>query len=286
MEDKLVFKDFNFSFKEFDGWSLKHSHKAYEIFLLISGEIDIHVENRKYHIKHGDVFLAGPEFTHAYIADGKYSRYEIMFTKKFLDTYFVPEFRRKLLKCYTSEIIHLTEDEIDDFYFLYGMMEKEKGNDGVHPLHLANILYLLDKASSRQLENPILPEFMSKEMAAVTNVVTYINANYRAIRSMDEIADACFISKSYLCHVFKKEYGMTVMEYLKRVRIKYACEFLATSDKTFSLIATKMGFADISHFTKNFKSIKGCTPREYRERIRREQAEKKSEAENAVKTEN
>lgn len=280
----MIFKDFNCNFKELDGWSLRHKHSSYEIYVLMSGSNDIYIENRKYHIESGDVFLVGPGFEHAYIAEGKYSRYEIMFTKKFMDQFFTQPFRRRLFNCYSSEIIHLTDRELKEFCWLYNMMEEERKRDGLHALYLARILDLLDKASERQAEAPILPEFETKEMAAVTNAVTYINANYRSIRTMDEIAEACYISKSYLCHIFKKEYNMTVMEYLKRVRIRHACEFLATSDKTFSLIAQKMGFSDISHFTKNFKKIKGCTPREYRERKKLEHEQSKASNSGGVKT--
>lgn len=270
MEEKLGFRDFQYSCESFDSWSIQHVHNTYEIYMLAEGSVDIYVLNRKYTVKKGGVFLVGPGFKHAYVADGKYKRYEIMYSVKFLHKFFTSEFIRMMIKCYTSEIIYLTEPEIKRFCELYETMVKEKENGGMYPLCFANILYLLDKASYRQLENPVLPETVTKGMSAVTNVITYINAYYRSIRSVDEIADACFISKSYLCHVFKRECGMTVMEYLKRVKIKYACEFLATSDKPFSLIATKMGFADASHFTKNFKRIMGCTPREYREQKRRE----------------
>lgn len=277
MEKELKFKDFQYGFQEFDSWKMKHRHQAFEIYLLMSGSHDVYIENRKYNIKRGDVVLVGQNVQHSYISENKYSRYEITFTKKFMDSFFEANFRRKLMRCYAAEVIHLNDEEINEFCFLYEKMAKEKENDGVYPLILANILDMLNRVSERQAEHPILPEFMSKEIRAVTNVVAYINANYRSIRTMDEIAEACYISKSYLCHIFKKEYNMTVMEYLKRVRIRNACEFLANSDKTFSLIATKMGFADISHFTKNFKRIKGCTPREYRERKRREQEIKKKE---------
>ncbi len=273
MAEELKYRDFLYDFKELESQCLKHSHEAYEVYLLIDGELEIHAENRKYQLKRGDVFLLGPRFPHVYIANDRCVKYEINFTAKFLHKYFTSEFARMLIKCYTSEVIHLTDEEIIQFSALFNRMSAEKEQGGTYPLYFANILELLDKASGRQLEEPVLVEFSNKGMAAVTNVVAYINANYRNIRSMDEIADACFISKSYLCHIFKKEYNMTVMDYLKQVRIRYACEFLATSDKTFSLIATKMGFADISHFTKNFKKVKGCTPREYRERKRREQTE-------------
>lgn len=277
MEGQWEIKDFNAEYRSYENWSIQHSHSTFEIFFLVQGEKGIMHQNKSYHLKPGYVFLCAPDFVHSYMGNGKYSRYMITFSKRFLETYFTPSFRRLLTRCFTSEVISLNEDEQKHFVELFEKMNEERTNGGPYPLQLANIMNMLDKASERKQENPILPEHTSKEMAAIVNVVTYINSHYREIKSMDEITQACFISKSYLCHIFKKEYNMTVMEYLKRVRIRYACEFLATSDKTFSLIATKMGFADISHFTKNFKKIMGCTPREYREMKKKERTKRNRE---------
>lgn len=273
MDEHLEYKDFVAEYREFDNWCVKHSHNTYEIFFLVKGEKGIMRQNKSYHLKPGYVFLCAPKFVHSYMGNGPYSRYMITFSQRFLETYFTPGFKRMLTQCFTSEVIRLNAKEQERFVELFELMLEERTNGGPYPLQLANIMNMLDKASERQQDHPILPEHTNKEMAAIVNVVTYINSHYREIKSMDEIVQACFISKSYLCHIFKKEYNMTVMEYLKRVRIRYACEFLATSDKTFSLIATKMGFADISHFTKNFKKIMGCTPREYREAKKKERNE-------------
>lgn len=269
MEGLWEYKDFCAEYKEFDNWSLEHKHNSFEIFLLVKGEMEIVRMSKKYHMKPGYVFMCAPNFLHSYSGNGVYSRYSIIFSQKFMETYFTHGFYRELTKCFTSEVIRLSADEQKRFIDLYDIMLKERAEGGPYPLHLANIMDMLDKAAERQ-ENNIIPEHVDKETAAVVNVIIYINSNYRTIKSIDEIAQACFISKSYLCHIFKKEYDMTVMEYLKRVRIRHACEFLATSDKTFTLIATKLGFADISHFTKNFKKIMGCTPREYRDAKKKE----------------
>lgn len=280
--EKLLYKDFVAGFKEYDDYRIKHHHDTYEIFLVMSGKMDITRQSKQYRLNSGYVFLCTPDFEHSYTSRNTSKCYSITFSVKFLEMFFTPQMRRTLTHCFTSEVIRLKNEEIEKFIELYNMMvsEWEKGIL-TYPLHLANIMYLFIGASERHEKEPILPEYESKEKAAVINVITYVNSNYRSIESLDEVAEACFISKSYMCHVFKSEYKMTVMEYLKRVRIRHACEFLATSDKTFSLIATKMGFADLSHFTKNFKSIMGCSPREYRnsrksERIQAETRENRT----------
>lgn len=270
METHWEYKDFSAGHKVFENWSEEHTHNSFEIFLLVDGEMEIMRLSKKYHMKPGYVFLCSPNFQHSYTGNGVYARYSINFSQRFMETYFTHSFYRKLTKCFTSEVIRLNEEEQKRFIDLFELMIKDYAEGGIYPLQLANIMDMLDRASERQQENHILPENTSKETAAIVNVIIYINSNYRTIKSIDEVAQACFISKSYLCHIFKKEYDMTVMEYLKRVRIRHACEMLATSDKTFTLIATKLGFADISHFTKNFKKIMGCTPREYRDLKKKE----------------
>lgn len=275
MDTQWEYKDFSAEYKRFENWSEEHTHNSFEILLLVEGEMEIMRQSKKYHMKPGYVFLCSPNFLHSYTGNGVYARYMVKFSQRFMETYFTHGFYRKLTKCFTSEVIRLNEEEKRKFIALFEFMIKTRSEGGTYPLQLANIMDMLDRASERKTETHILPENTSKETAAIVNVIIYINSHYRSIKSIDEVAQACFISKSYLCHIFKKEYDMTVMEYLKRVRIRHACEFLATSDKTFTLIATKLGFADISHFTKNFKKIMGCTPREYRDSKRKEREQRK-----------
>lgn len=103
-----------------------------------------------------------------------------------------------------------------------------------------------------------------KETDTIKRVVAYIDENYCSIKSMDEIVRECYISKWYLCHSFKKTYGMTVMGYLRKLRIRHACELLETTDKKLSIIAQQLGFVDTAHFSNSFKKETGVSPREYR----------------------
>ena len=54
------------------------------------------------------------------------------------------------------------------------------------------------------------------------------------------------------------------MEYLAQLRVKAACEALASSEKRISEIALSCGYGNLSNFNRQFKRIAGCTPREYR----------------------
>lgn len=59
-------------------------------------------------------------------------------------------------------------------------------------------------------------------------------------------------------------YGIGIMKHIQYLRIQKAKEYLSTTDYSVSQIALKVGIADYNYFTKVFKSIEHCTPREYR----------------------
>lgn len=277
MYDQVNFKDFRATYESFDKWSVAHKHSSFEMFLLTEGEQTIRVGNRKYTLKPGCIFLLYPDIEHKYIGDKPYTRYEISFTNKFLDMFFTSFLCKRLLRCFTSEVIQLTESEVNRFISLYEEMETAKKMGEDYPIQFASILCMLNGVSERKEHNPIQVEDATKEEAALVNVVAYINAHYREIHSMDEITQACFISKSYLCSIFKETYGMTVMDYLRKTRIRSACTFLATTDKNFSLIARKLGFVDLSHFTRVFKKEMGMSPKEYRNQKKQKREKKQSE---------
>lgn len=73
-------------------------------------------------------------------------------------------------------------------------------------------------------------------------------------------------SEEHLARAFKKETGVTVMDYLRAMRIDAARLQLLSSSQTVSLIADGLGFASISSFCRAFKAVVGQTPSEYRER--------------------
>jgi len=71
-----------------------------------------------------------------------------------------------------------------------------------------------------------------------------------------------------LARAFRRRYGCTVGEYVRRLRIEFACRELAGSEKPLASIAQNAGFFDQSHFSKTFKLLTGQSPAAYRKLLR------------------
>lgn len=81
---------------------------------------------------------------------------------------------------------------------------------------------------------------------------------------VEDLARISHLSQSHFMSCFKKAVGVSAMEYLAQLRVKAACEALASSEKRISEIALSCGYGNLSNFNRQFKRIAGCTPREYR----------------------
>lgn len=87
-------------------------------------------------------------------------------------------------------------------------------------------------------------------------------------RSLRAIADAVGLHPAHVARHFRRQVGVTVGEFGRRVRLTRAARALA-SEPASSLagVALDHGFADQAHFTRCFKAAHGCTPREFRRRL-------------------
>jgi AraC family transcriptional regulator len=85
--------------------------------------------------------------------------------------------------------------------------------------------------------------------------------------SVSELAAAVGVHPAHLARCFRREYGQTVGEYSRMLRLEWAAEQLALDDASLVEIALRAGFADQSHFTRAFRQHSGVTPGRYRELI-------------------
>lgn len=94
-------------------------------------------------------------------------------------------------------------------------------------------------------------------------VATMIRKLDRKI-SNAELAKAAGTSSRSLERAFVREYGLSPQQYLRRLRIQTACRLLVGTRAPLARISSKCGFADQSHFTRDFRRLTGMTPRAYR----------------------
>ena len=87
--------------------------------------------------------------------------------------------------------------------------------------------------------------------------------------SLSSVAELVGVHAAHLAKMFRKHYGCTLGDYVRRLRLDYASQLLARSERTLTTIALAAGFYDQSHFTHLFKLRFGITPGDFRADLRR-----------------
>ncbi len=97
----------------------------------------------------------------------------------------------------------------------------------------------------------------------------FISEHYSKKLTIKDICRALDCSKSSLLSLFKREYGITVGDYITSCRITKAKSLLEDEEISINDIAHETGFYDQSYFSKVFSSTVGITPSDYRKQIRK-----------------
>ena len=96
------------------------------------------------------------------------------------------------------------------------------------------------------------------------NIMNYIEHHFTEPLTVDKIAEALFLNKNYIAHVFKEETGYSLMGYVITLRINRAKLYLTKTDKSITAVAVESGYDDFTYFSRQFKKATGMTPSAYR----------------------
>jgi AraC family transcriptional regulator len=91
-----------------------------------------------------------------------------------------------------------------------------------------------------------------------------IQAHFAEQLTLKQIGKTVGLHPVYLASEFRKRYHCTVGEYVRQLRIEFACRRLSQSGDTVAEVAAAAGFFDQGHFTRPFKLVIGLTPSQYR----------------------
>lgn len=98
----------------------------------------------------------------------------------------------------------------------------------------------------------------------VDKVITYMNDCYSSQVQLNDLARTVNLSPWRLCHIFKDETGMSLVQYLRMLRMKQAKRLLEATFLSVKQVMIEVGVNDQSHFVRDFKSVYGLSPLKFR----------------------
>jgi two-component system response regulator YesN len=98
----------------------------------------------------------------------------------------------------------------------------------------------------------------------IYKIISYLNDHLEEDISLKKLSEVFFLHPSYLSQLFKTETGMNYHEYLAKLRIERAKQFLLTSDLSVDQIAEKTGFGNYRTFSAAFRRLEKNSPSEFR----------------------
>lgn len=106
------------------------------------------------------------------------------------------------------------------------------------------------------------------EPNAVANAKQFVQSHVEEPITLTQVVDHVHVSRFYFCKLFKKATGMTLTEYVARVRVEKAKSLLVDPSLRISEVVFAAGFGSIPRFNSVFKHYVGMAPTEYRATLR------------------
>lgn len=118
-----------------------------------------------------------------------------------------------------------------------------------------------------ETEAEMVPNFQEAgEM--IRPALEYIKEHFQENITIQQLAAVVHLSESYFMNQFQRHVGFTAIEYISHFRINQACRLLGDTRKSVLEVAFDCGFRNISNFNRQFRKVTGCSPTEYRKRMR------------------
>jgi len=244
---------------------LWHFHNYYEIFVLKCGKLRWRIGKHSGKISAGELIVVGPNLGHTFYLDDAAMHihsigYVIMFK--------LPENSFVELSCLSG----MLEDAIGGLRVsvnesTLAKIVKLTDQRGVSGLSLFfEILCEIDKASGRSLlgAKPSIKAKASSRSEKLDKLTSYLENNFLKEISLREIGEYMNMSVSGVCAFFSKTTKMTVIDFIHRLRISFACQKLRQTNLPVSWIAHECGYNSLSSFNRMFRKFQNNSPLKFR----------------------
>lgn len=249
-----------------------HNHDFYELNIVLDGTGIHRIENGRFPVRSGDVFMIPPMVAHAYVDTENLEVYHILLKKSFVVQNQEESKRVKGFLQFTeiepflrsnftnSCFLHLSPPELvqlrNELSFIddnSGFSWEECAAMKYHAVWkllywFSNSLYKQTALSGRSPE--------SKYEIPVIHALEYIHRHFAEKITIDILCKEVFLSRSTFLRSFKLVCGVSPIEYLNNYRCKRATEQLAFAECSKTEVAHNCGFYDLSHMERMLKNYR------------------------------
>ncbi len=163
----------------------------------------------------------------------------------------------EILTCYLSIMeINLTEENIIQLY-------QQQVTKIIN--HSTLVTFMQDMLTNFWHSLPNQSEHTNySEKINLTRI--YIQQHYDEDLSLDQVAEIISLHPSYLSYIFKKEVGITFLQFLNKIRLEKACKLLKGQNSlSIEAIAAQAGYRSTTYFHKIFRSQLGMSPKQWQQ---------------------
>lgn len=251
-----------------------HWHEELQFCAVVSGALQITVQNETYKLQTGDGIFINSGYIHMTKAEGEDpARYLCLNIHPHLfsffhgsvmeQKYFLPYIRDEKFQAaplfpsclWQKEILKLERELWET------LREKREGYEletYIHIMEMWKLLVLHIKPSG-----PAAADAPEKQKE-IKQILQYIHKNFGRRILLEELAAEVHLSREGCCRLFKKMLNCTIFDYLMEYRIQKSMEFLEMTDFSVTRIAYDTGFSSVSYFIRRFGERLHMTPGEYR----------------------
>ncbi len=235
-----------------------HWHEAIEIYYVKEGSLSLNTNGSFYRLEAGDVGIVGWGMPHRGLDFAKNTKHYIIQvdTKKIPQLATFPQIQmpRPLasIKIPNNKVAQSLLDEVID-----SLNSEDKESKLEALASLFKFLALIIRIDSYSAQDFSTVNITS--LSYIHSILKYINNHITEKISLDTMAKALGLSKSYMCRLFKKHTNQTMVEHINEQKCNFAAT-LISSGVSLQDTCTQSGFSDYNYFSRVFKKTIGQQP--------------------------
>ena len=272
-------KNLNSGFTDFT-----ESHNFWEFIFVEQGEVSERCDDKFVHLKAGEVLFHKPNEvheTHLLSQNGAVAVYcsfscndssiDILQDIKIkLPAYMKTTFNNVINEFYNNfnVIENNPVNQQDPLFSIIPLSDTQFGSEQVYRMYLE--IFLIQTIRLLVLNDKVSVYSDKKEFyEQLTNSMKEIMSNNLYAKfSINDLCRDLHYSRTFLCNLFSRQTGDSIMHYYNSLKIDEAVKLLKTTDYTSVHISNILNFSSPYYFSKVFKSFTGLTPAEYRKQNR------------------